>query len=137
MEWIHRSAIRILRQEFLLSSIGSGFVREGILVKLKRMGALKVLVTFCNKDDMDTILWFYGDLFELWFQFLHPYNYNVFETGACGWIKLSDVPIHLWNYDFFKSVVDQWGCFIISNKSTINRESFEGDFILVEVAKYS
>ncbi|WRX25358.1 hypothetical protein QQP08_017845 [Theobroma cacao] len=108
MEWVDRSALRILKQDFLLSSVQSRLALNGISATVRRVKNFQVLVTFYDKRDMLAIIQHHKDLFELWFEDLIPYKQWWASNTGCKWIKLSRVPIHFWHHNFFIALVSHW-----------------------------
>ncbi|XVE71775.1 hypothetical protein DITRI_Ditri10aG0178800 [Diplodiscus trichospermus] len=55
------------------------------------------------------------------------------QREVAAWISLEEVPLHLWNEQFFRSLRDKWGKFIKKDSATASKSLLDTARILVSV----
>ncbi|EOY14430.1 Uncharacterized protein TCM_033819 [Theobroma cacao] len=116
LEWLNRSAMGQLRSRINCASVESRLFSEGIIMQVRPVGGLFVLVTFTNKEEMEEYLDRCPDL-EPWFQSLSPYKADKDDRKYRVWVKIEEIPLHIWHDDSFKAIGDAWGNSISDSES--------------------
>ncbi|KAK6247813.1 hypothetical protein QUC31_019378 [Theobroma cacao] len=84
VECTQRSAIGNLRETVSCKAIESYLACEGVTARVRPVGGMNVLVTFDDREEMETLLRQYFEIFEKLFQELKPYNLEKDERRYKG-----------------------------------------------------
>lgn len=122
-----------LRSPINCGSIECSLFMEGIIAQVRLVGGLFVLVTFGNRQDVEVYLDRCMDLFEPWFVSLTPYCVVQDERSCKVWVKLEEIPLHMWHEDCFKAIRDTWGSFIKVDKDIKEKWRLDQALICGEV----
>jgi len=97
-------------------------------------GADKVLLCSLDEVDASTLLSEASDFFNNFFS--KPVTWNkdtlVHERGA--WVRIYGVPLHAWNYDFFKLCVYDCGRLLRIDDIALDRDQFDYARVLVSTS---
>ncbi|EOY13275.1 Uncharacterized protein TCM_031794 [Theobroma cacao] len=107
--------------------------KEGIMVLVRQAGGLNVIVTFGNKGEMEVVLDQYYDIFSVWFENIKPYNMEKDERRYKVWVKIEELPTHLWNLKMFEAIGNCWGKFLKVDQETERRSRLDVAVIKVEI----
>ena len=123
---VSRDAIPVLQRWIY----DAGFVN----LVLIPMGADKVFLRSLDDVDVSLTLSEAVDFFDLFFS--KPVRWNkeslVRERGA--WLRIYGVPLHTWNFDFFKLCVFDCGRLLRIDDITLDRDRFDYARILVSTS---
>ncbi|XP_021283946.1 uncharacterized protein LOC110416308 [Herrania umbratica] len=133
VEWVQRSAIGNLRETVSCIVIESYLAGEGVTARVRPVGGMNVLVIFDDREEMETLLKHYFEIFEKWFQELKPYSLENDERRYKVWVKVEELPPHLWNMKIFKALGESWGRFITVDQATEKKSRLDQAIIKVEV----
>jgi len=98
------------------------------------LGADKVFMRSLDDADVSITLSEAADFFDLFFS--KPVRWNkdtlVQERGA--WLRIYGVPLHTWNFDFFKLCVYDCGRLLRLDDITLDRDRFDYAWLLVSTS---
>ncbi|EOY32840.1 Uncharacterized protein TCM_040863 [Theobroma cacao] len=117
-----------------VETIQSAMFLEGVTARVRPAGGLDVLVTFGDKEEMETLLESYSEIFELWFDSISPYNADIETRSYMVWVKVEEIPIHLWSMKLFKALGNSWGKFIRIDHATAEKDRLDHALLQVEVS---
>ena len=98
------------------------------------LGADKVFLRSLDDEDVGPMLSEAADFFNQIFSTPVRWNKNtgVHERGA--WLRIYGVPLHAWNYDFFKLCVYDCGRLLRVDDVTVDRDRFDYARVLVSTS---
>ncbi|WRX29363.1 protein of unknown function DUF4283 - like 10 [Theobroma cacao] len=133
VEWLRCSALGHLKSHICYREVQSYLQKEGIMVLVRQAGGLNVIVTFGNKGEMEVVLDQYYDIFSVWFENIKPYNMEKDERRYKVWVKIEELPTHLWNLKMFEAIGNCWGKFLKVDQETERRSRLDVAVIKVEI----
>ncbi|OMO67973.1 hypothetical protein COLO4_29954 [Corchorus olitorius] len=86
---------------------------------------------------MVTLLNEYKAIFEKWFEDISPWSKPSHLCERVVWIKLEEVPLHLWHDNFFRALANSWGDFVRVRECTMKRWNVESTWIQLKVKSKS
>ncbi|XP_021296883.1 uncharacterized protein LOC110426109 [Herrania umbratica] len=125
MRWIQNSAIGRLKKRIECGVVQSKLLNEGIQVQVRVIEGLSPLVTFEGREEMNTLLENYREIFEVWFDSLIPIDIAKYDGDVRLWVGLYDIPVHLWLINIFKAIGKRWGKLMGVDMGTFRRERFD------------
>ncbi|GFS37592.1 hypothetical protein Acr_00g0052930 [Actinidia rufa] len=129
--WLSRSAVGKLNVLVDNNLIAEAFHDEGIKqVQVRSMGGLYKIVSFANKDVMQTVT--ESECLNGWFEYLKPWNGKAASTSRVVWLNCTGIPLEAWYFSTFKSIGSQWGNVLTLDRETSNRLSFDKGKGIVE-----
>ncbi|OMO94337.1 hypothetical protein COLO4_16394 [Corchorus olitorius] len=79
-------------------------IKQGVGVILSPLFDKSILITFFSKEEMNILLKDYSNMFEKWFSSVTPGMEDKVERQHQVWIRLEDVPLILWHWEFFSKI---------------------------------
>lgn len=98
-------------------------------IRVKPLGAMEVLLEFQTKDEMLDII---RDGFLLQkFQSITPCSLTTRSKSHATWLKVMNVPVYAWSYDFFTKLGNIFGRLVCLDGPTSARARFDVARILI------
>ncbi|EOY10120.1 Uncharacterized protein TCM_025498 [Theobroma cacao] len=133
VEWLRRSALGHLKSQICYREVQSYLQKKGIMVLMRQAGDLNVIVTFGDKGEMEVLLDQYYDIFSIWFKDIKLYNMEKDERRYKVWVKIEELPFHLWHLKMFEAIGNCWGKFLKVDQETERKSRLDVAVIKVEV----
>ena len=132
-DWLKRSAVGVLHNYIHHASVQGSFFREGFYCQVRPLGGNTVLLTFCEKDEMEICIKDFKHWWNYWFEKVSPWSAHDVARDRFTWLRLEGVPLHLWSEKLFSAIGALWGSFVTTDDSTHRRLRFDIARILVSV----
>ncbi|XVF51713.1 hypothetical protein PTKIN_Ptkin04bG0206600 [Pterospermum kingtungense] len=132
VEWMDLYISVRVKEHYCVESISSDLALHGFKVLVCPMGGVSVLVKFSSLEEKQSFLKSSLSSKAHWLEDLLPLN-KFGQRLFPLWIKLEEVPLYLWNFNFFNSLGDAWGTFLKMDVDTENKSRFDVANILVLV----
>ncbi|XVF51723.1 hypothetical protein PTKIN_Ptkin04bG0207700 [Pterospermum kingtungense] len=134
MEWLNKSVICKLKEAVSIQMVTEFFKDVGFDCKLAPMEGVTVCATFSSKEEHDGFV----DKAQLYakdyFNSCKIWNNAGAERDLAVWVNMEEVPLQLWNEQFFKSIGDCWGSFIRLDDCTASKKRLDIARMLVNVS---
>ena len=105
----------------------AGFVNLAIIP----LGADKVFLRSLDDVDVSVTLSEAADFFNNFFSKFERWNIDTSVRERGAWVRIYGVPLHAWNFDFFKLCVYDCGRLLRMDDITLDRDRFDYARILV------
>jgi hypothetical protein len=69
---------------------------------------------------------------EGWFRSILEWSLDLFSDRRAVWLRCRGIPLHAWDEQLFRMIVDSFGSFIDLDPSTVNRSKL--DFARVKIS---
>ncbi|GMI65150.1 hypothetical protein HRI_000184300 [Hibiscus trionum] len=110
---------------------------EGLGVQVCPWFGLLAIIR-CNNSETLTRCWERrADLIGSWFVELEMLEGYEGKREVKTWVTLKDVPLQVWDAEFFRAVASRWGEFICLDNDTLERSRFDIARILLSVRRTS
>ncbi|XVF82531.1 hypothetical protein PTKIN_Ptkin16aG0057100 [Pterospermum kingtungense] len=134
MEWLDRSVICKLKEAVSIQMVTEFFKDAGFDCKLAPMGGVTVCATFSSKEERDGFVDKEQLCAEDYLDSCKIWNNSVAERDLAVWVNMEEVPLQLWNEQFFKSIGDCWGSFIRLDDCSASKKRLDIARMLVSVS---
>jgi len=108
----------------------AGFVNLAITP----LGADKVFLRSLDEVDVSTTLSEAADFFANFFSSPVRWNKDTLVRERVAWLRIYGVPLHAWNYDFFKLCVYDFGRLLRIDDITLDKDRFDYARVLVSTS---
>ncbi|XVF77530.1 hypothetical protein PTKIN_Ptkin14bG0052100 [Pterospermum kingtungense] len=135
LEWLHLCAIGTLKEGCDCDTISKGLREVGYKAQVCPMGGLSVLLRFDSVDNLRSFLKNYSSVYDFWFVEVKQWCKSCLIRKILIWIKLEEVPLQLWDVEFFKALGDAWGEFVKVDKETAAKNRFDVAKLLIMVER--
>ena len=97
------------------------------------MGGSMVLLSFKSKEEMLGMLEDGKVWLSEWFFWVKPWCPKLVSYDKFVWLKLENLPLHAWCYEFFRNLGNRLGTFISVDDSTMRKRRLDTARVLTLV----
>ncbi|XVF45255.1 hypothetical protein PTKIN_Ptkin02bG0190500 [Pterospermum kingtungense] len=131
--WLECCSVGRVKRVAEVSEIQKGLEEAGFKCNVCPFGGAAVILRFESNMLLQNFLNANQKLYEHWLEDISPWSYSNPYRAIPLWIILEEVPLHLWNVDFFKFLGDSWGSFVCVDYDTKSLVRFDKAKLLVMV----
>ncbi|XP_021974725.1 uncharacterized protein LOC110869816 [Helianthus annuus] len=84
---------------------------------MRYLGGLKVLITFSNEEDMESLSSKKEERWKEWFHIMGVWKGQLLPYQRIAWLKISGVPIQLWMGEVMNVIAGKFGRIVQSSKA--------------------
>ncbi|KAL4367770.1 hypothetical protein GQ457_05G017650 [Hibiscus cannabinus] len=121
MKWRGACLVGVIKAMYNTEVVQEGLRSNGLSATVCPWFGLLVVIRFKSKEEMKAC-WLMRDvMLKSWFdelELLEGYDGN---RQVKVWVRLLDVPLQVWNKNFFIEVGQRWGSVLMVDEDTINR----------------
>ncbi|XVF20185.1 hypothetical protein REPUB_Repub11eG0176000 [Reevesia pubescens] len=137
VNWLRFCAIGRLCDATIPRTLQEELRNLDICCTVSYLGGISVLLMFKSFEEMVETLEIYKDRLKSFFDEISPWDCSTNQKKIAFWVKMADVPLQCWHYNFFKSLGDNWGSFIKLDSDTAAMKRFDVARMLVSVESLS
>ncbi|GMI98329.1 hypothetical protein HRI_003502200 [Hibiscus trionum] len=135
--WIHQSVVGRLKNMYNAEFVQDALRAEGFRVNVCPWEENMVVIRLSNAQERKTLWETRRELLRTWFDELELLEgFDGKHFSKC-WVVLSNVPLQIWNSDFFFGLCNQWGVVIQIDDETKQLQRFDRARILVKTTSMS
>ncbi|GMI96136.1 hypothetical protein HRI_003282900 [Hibiscus trionum] len=136
-KWRKRCLVGVIKSMYNLEIVQDAFRSDGIEVKVCPWHSLLVVLQFSDLETMGRVWNRRGELLDMWFSELEKLKGFDGKRRIKVWAILEDVPLQVWNENFFMELGSRWGMVVKIDEETLQRDRFDEARLLISVQRVS
>ncbi|XVF78456.1 hypothetical protein PTKIN_Ptkin14bG0134900 [Pterospermum kingtungense] len=133
LKCLYCCAVGRVKEGYSLSEIQYGLQVKKIYCDVCVLGGVSVLIKFKSEVELEAFFSNFQVSSSPWCEDLKPWRFvNPFRSVDV-WVSLQEVPLHVWDMSFFKTLGDKWGSFIRLDYNAVEKKRFDIARMLVSV----